>query len=94
MCSPTFEHFQFQAKTNSTVPPLPEEMEGEESGLRRFPARVSSRISGWKAVDYAQYTALAVTQVRKDKKRIGCVNAGARFAQLFLESIALRIEPC
>ena len=52
-----------QAKTNSTVPPLPEEEEGG-GGLRRFPARVSSRISGWKGVDYAQYTALAVTQVR------------------------------
>ena len=56
-----------QAKTNSTVPPLPEEeaAEGGEGGVggRRFPSRVSSRISGWKAVDYAQYTALAVTQV-------------------------------
>jgi len=50
-----------KAKTNSTVPPLPEEEEGG-GGLRRFPARVSSRISGWKGVDYAQYTALAVTQ--------------------------------
>ena len=55
-----------QAKTNSTVPPLPEEEaeEGEGGGVgRRFLSRVSSRISGWKAVDYAQYTALAVTQV-------------------------------
>ena len=46
------------------MPPLPEEEGGEgPSAAGRFPARVSSRISGWKAVDYAQYTALAVTQV-------------------------------
>ena len=47
------------------MPPLPEEEKGGEgpTATGRFPARVSSRISGWKAVDYAQYTALAVTQV-------------------------------
>ena len=49
------------------MPPLPEEEEGPSAAAGRFPARVSSRISGWKAVDYAQYTALAVTQVSLDR---------------------------